>query len=154
TLLVTLPTGSGKSLVAQAPVLVKGLESGLTICIVPTTGLVLDQARLMTGLLKARYPGRQLSPLAWHSNLSAEERLAIKRAIREGRQGILYCSPEAATGALLPALFDATRAGALRYLVIDEAHLLSQWGDGFRPAFQMLAGVRQGLLAACAGEKF
>lgn len=154
TLIVALPTGSGKSFVAQASVFVKGLEAGLTICIVPTTGLVLDQARRITEMLKARHPGLQFSPLAWHAGVSVEERLAIKRAIREGRQGILYCSPETATGALLPALFDAARAGALRYLVIDEAHLLSQWGDGFRPAFQMLAGVRRGLLAACAGEKF
>lgn len=154
TLILALPTGSGKSLVAQAPVLVRGFEAGLTICVVPTTALVLDQARQTTKMLRARYLGLQPPPLAWHSGLSVEERLAIKRAIREGRQGILYCSPEAATGALLPALFDAARAGALRYLVIDEAHLLSQWGDGFRPAFQMLAGVRRGLLAACAGEKF
>ena len=154
TLIISLPTGSGKSLVAQAPVLVRGFESGLTLCIVPTTALALDQARRMTAMLKARYPGLQPPALAWHSGLGAEERLAIKRAIRNGRQCILYCSPEAATGALLPALYDAARAGGLRYLVIDETHLLSQWGDGFRPAFQMLAGVRRGLLAACAGEKF
>jgi superfamily II DNA/RNA helicase len=154
TLVVALPTGSGKSLVAQAPVLVHGLESGLTLCIVPTTALALDQARIMTAMLRARYPGLQPPALAWHSGLRPEERLSIKRAIRNGHQGILYCSPEAATGALLPALFDASCAGSLRYLVIDEAHLLSQWGDGFRPAFQMLVGVRRGLLAACAGEKF
>ena len=154
TLIVALPTGSGKSLVAQAPVLVHGLESGLTLCIVPTTALALDQARLMATMLKARNSNLQLPAMAWHSGLRAEERLAIKRAIRNVRQGILYCSPEAATGALLPALYDVARAGGLRYLVIDEAHLLSQWGDGFRPAFQMLAGLRRGLLAACAGEKF
>jgi hypothetical protein len=154
TLIVALPTGSGKSFVAQAAVLVFGLEAGLTLCVVPTTALALDQARQMTEMLKARHFGLQPPPLAWHSGLSVDERLAIKRAIREGRQGILYCSPEAATGALLPVLFDVARAGALRRLVIDEAHLLSQWGDGFRPAFQMLAGVRRGLLAACAGEKF
>ena len=154
TLIVSLPTGSGKSFVAQAPVLVRGLEGGLTICIVPTTALVLDQARQMADLLKARHPRREVPALAWHANLSPEARLSIKSAIRGGRQGILYCSPEAMTGALLPALYDAARDGLLSYLVLDEAHLVSQWGDGFRPAFQMLAGVRRGLLNACAGRGF
>jgi ATP-dependent DNA helicase RecQ len=155
TLIVALPTGSGKSFVAQAPVLARGLEGGLSLCIVPTTALVLDQARQMRQMLKRRFPRRDVPPLAWHSGISDEDRTAIKAAIREGRQGILYCSPEAATGALLPALYDAARTGLLAYLIIDEAHLVSQWGDGFRPAFQMLAGVRRGLIAACpAGAPF
>jgi ATP-dependent DNA helicase RecQ len=155
TLIVALPTGSGKSFVAQAPVLARGLEGGLSLCVIPTTALVLDQARQMRQMLKHRFPRREVPPLAWHAGLGTEERTAIKAAIREGRQGILYCSPEAATGALLPALYDAARTGLLAYLIIDEAHLVSQWGDGFRPAFQMLAGVRRGLLAACpAGAPF
>lgn len=154
TLIITLPTGSGKSFVAQGPVLVRGLEGGLTVCVVPTTALVLDQARQTTKMLEARHPRRALPSLAWHANLSAEERSSIKLAIREGRQGILYCSPEAMTGALLPALYDAARDGLLSYLVVDEAHLVSQWGDGFRPAFQMIAGVRRGLLSVCGGSGF
>lgn len=152
TLIVSLPTGSGKSLVAQAPILVRGLEGPLTVCIVPTIALALDQARQMTEMLNARFPRRQISNLAWHAGLTDDARRAIKDAIRQGRQGIVYCSPEAATGALLPALYDAARAGLLAYLVVDEAHLVSQWGDGFRPAFQMLAGVRRGLLGACEGD--
>jgi len=155
TLIVALPTGSGKSFVAQAPVLVRGLEGGLSLCVVPTTALALDQARQMRQMLKRRFPKREVPQLAWHSGLGAEERVAIKTSIREGRQGILYCSPEAGTGALLPSLYDAARAGLLSYLIVDEAHLVSQWGDGFRPAFQMLAGVRRGLLAACpTGRRF
>lgn len=154
TLIVSLPTGSGKSFVAQAPVLTRGLEGGLTLCIVPTTALALDQARQTTDLLKKRNPRRDVPPLAWHAGLNEDERHAVKSAIRESRQGILYCSPEAMTGALLPALYDAARAGFLAYLVVDEAHLLSQWGDGFRPAFQMLAGVRRGLLSVCPNEGF
>lgn len=149
TLIVALPTGSGKSFVAQAPVLVRGIEGGLSLCIVPTTALVLDQARQMRDMLKRRFPRRDLPSLAWHAGLSADDRAAIKTAIREGRQGILYCSPEAAMGALLPALYDAARNGLLAYLIIDEAHLVSQWGDEFRPAFQMIAGLRRGLLTAC-----
>lgn len=149
TLIVALPTGSGKSFVAQAPVLARGLEGGLSLCIVPTTALALDQARQMRQMLKRNFSGREVPSLAWHAGLGADDRAAIKAAIREGRQGILYCSPEAATGALLPALYDAARTGLLAYLIIDEAHLVSQWGEIFRPAFQMLAGVRRGLLASC-----
>lgn len=146
TLIVTLPTGSGKSLIAQAPVLVRGLEGPLTICVTPTTALVLDQARQMSHLMENRWPGVRPPPMAWHAGLSPEERDSIKLAIRTGRQGILYCSPEAMTRALLPALYSAARAGLIGYLVVDEAHLVSHWGDGFRPAFQLLAGVRRGLL--------
>lgn len=146
TLVVSLPTGSGKSLVAQAPVLARGLEGAVTICVAPTTALVLDQARQMRRLIAARWPGRKIPPLAWHADLSEEERNLIKAALRSGEQGILYCSPEALTRALLPALYDAARAGLIGYLVVDEAHLVSHWGDGFRPAFQLLAGVRRGLL--------
>ncbi|CAN0522970.1 unnamed protein product, partial [Scytosiphon promiscuus] len=154
TLIIALPTGSGKSFVAQAPVLVRGLEGPVTICVVPTTALALDQARQTANILKTRFPRRDVPILAWHAGLSADERLAVKTAIRQGTQGILYCSPEGVTGALLPALYDAAEAGLLAYLVIDEAHLISQWGDGFRPAFQMLAGIRRGLLARCGDRPF
>ena len=152
TLIVSLPTGSGKSFVAQAPVLVRGIEGALTLCVVPTTALVLDQSRQVEQMLKRRFPRRDVPALAWHAGLTADERTAIKSAIREGRQGVLYCSPEATSGALLPSLYDAARSGLLSYLVVDEAHLVSQWGDGFRPAFQMLAGVRRGLLRECPGD--
>lgn len=146
TLIVSLPTGSGKSLVAQAPVLARGLEGPVTICVAPTTALVLDQERQMQRLIAKRWPGRRVPPLAWHADLSEEKRDQIKAALRSGEQGILYCSPEALTRALLPALYDAARAGLVGYLVVDEAHLVSHWGDGFRPAFQLLAGARRGLL--------
>ncbi|ULJ82692.1 DEAD/DEAH box helicase (plasmid) [Rhizobium sp. C104] len=155
TLLVALPTGSGKSFVGQASVLARGMEGGLSLCIVPTTALVLDQARQMRQMLKRRYPRRDVPALAWHAGLRAEDRAAIKSAIREGRQGILYCSPEAVTGALLPSLYHAARAGLISYYIVDEAHLVSQWGDSFRPDFQMLSGVRRGLLDVCpAGREF
>jgi ATP-dependent DNA helicase RecQ len=153
TLVVALPTGSGKSFVAQASVLTRGLEGGFSLCVVPTTALALDQARQMRQMLKRRFPRRDVPPLAWHAGVVAEERAAIKTSIREGRQGILYCSPEAVTGALLPSLYDAARAGLISYIIVDEAHLVSQWGDGFRPAFQMLAGLRRGLLAACPTDR-
>ena len=154
TLVVCLPTGSGKSFVAQAPALARGLEGGMTLCVVPTTALALDQARQTSRMLAQRFRRPEQRPLAWHAGLSLEDRAEIKAAIREGRQGILYCSPEAVTGALLPSLYAAAKSGFLDYLIVDEVHLLSQWGDGFRPAFQLLAGVRRGLLRACPADGF
>ena len=154
TLIVGLPTGSGKSFVAQAPILVRGIEGPTSICVVPTTALALDQARQTGDMLKRRFPRASIPILAWHAGLNAAERESVKKAIRSGTQGILYCSPEGVTGALLPSLYDAAQAGLLSYLVIDEAHLLSQWGDGFRPDFQMLAGVRRGLLQHATEHPF
>src|SRR5262249_37879319 len=36
--------------------------------------------------------------------------------------------------------------GLISAFVIDEAHAVADWGSDFRPAFQMLAGLRRGLL--------
>ena len=57
-------------------------------------------------------------------------------------------------GSLLNSLYVAVERGFLSYLVVDEAHLIAQWGDAFRPAFQQLSGVRRGLLKSCCGEQF
>lgn len=154
TLIVNLPTGSGKTLVGQLPPLLSGSESGLTIFVVPTTALALDQARRMRDILSQGSTKSELHNLAWHADLPTATKIAIKLRIRNGTQGILFASPEAVRGALLPALYDASSSGMLRYLVIDEAHMICEWGDGFRPDFQALAGVRSGLLRHCGGERF
>jgi ATP-dependent DNA helicase RecQ len=154
TLIVNLPTGAGKTLVAQVPVLMNGLNKGLTIFVVPTTALALDQARRMKELLERKTARSRIPPLAWHSELSEHDRETIKANIRQGRQGILFSSPEAVTGALLPSIYSAAKSGLLRYLIVDEAHLIAQWGDSFRPAFQILAGLRRGLLEHSEGLPF
>jgi ATP-dependent DNA helicase RecQ len=154
TLIVNLPTGAGKTLVAQVPVLMDGLHRGLTLFVVPTIALAIDQARRMEALLKRKIPTSRLPSFAWHGELTDHDRQTIKTNIRQGTQGILFASPEAVTGALLPSLYVANKAGLLKYLVIDEAHLIAQWGDSFRPAFQTLSGVRRGLLRECGGVAF
>src|SRR5690606_24283826 len=92
--------------------------------------------------------------LAWLGGRTADSHETIKERIRSGRQGILFASPEAVCGALLHSLYAAADKGLLTYFVVDEAHLIAQWGDAFRPAFQQLAGVRRGLLRASPGEGF
>ncbi|MBH31963.1 MAG: hypothetical protein CMG71_08295 [Candidatus Marinimicrobia bacterium] len=146
TLIVNLPTGAGKTLVAQAPILMNGLNKGLSIFVVPTTALAIDQARRMKELLERKKASSNIPPLAWHGELAKHEKETIKSNIRQGRQGIIFASPEAATGALLPSIYSAAKSGLLRYLIVDEAHLIAAWGDSFRPAFQTIAGLRRGLL--------
>jgi ATP-dependent DNA helicase RecQ len=144
TLIVNLPTGSGKSLVGQAPALVYKEEGNLTIFVVPTVALAIDQARQMSVYLKRAFGA--VWPLAWHGGTSSEQRASIRERLRRGTQRIIFTSPEALLTSLLRTVEEVAKAGMLRYLVIDEAHLITQWGDEFRPAFQTLAGLRSALL--------
>jgi superfamily II DNA/RNA helicase len=144
TLMVNLPTGSGKSLVGQAPALVHG-TGHLTVFVVPTVALALDQERAMQQLLQINN-GQPAWRLAWYGGLSAEHRQEIRQHLQQGTQRILFTSPEALTTSLLRAVSDVARNGMLDYFVIDEAHLITQWGDEFRPEFQILAGLRNSLL--------
>lgn len=152
TLLINLPTGSGKSLVGQVPALVHRQDGNLTLFVVPTVALAIDQERQMTAYLART--GLTCGPLAWSGDSSREVRATIRQRLRSGTQRILFTSPEALTTSLLEIVFEVTRAGMLRYLVIDEAHLVAQWGDEFRPAFQALAGLRNGLLRVAPGAGF
>ena len=146
TLIVNLPTGSGKSLVGQAPALVHQDAGNLTLFVVPTVALALDQARQMSQYFSRSARGARHWPLAWYGGMPPEERTEIRRRIADGTQRILFTSPEALITSLSRSVFDAAAAGMLNYLVIDEAHLVAQWGDDFRPAFQALAGLRTALL--------
>ena len=62
---------------------------------------------------------------------------------------MVYCAPEALVqgGRLNTRLVDALHAmtsrGARLVLSIDEAHLLTDWGTSFRPAFMALGQLRE-----------
>lgn len=148
TLLVNLPTGAGKTMVFQLPALNVAAESGLTLVIVPTVALARDQAERFAQMLPVDAATRQ-QPFAYFGGLPEEAKTQIRSAIAKGTQSILFTSPEAAFGALRRPLFAAAEAGRLRYFVVDEAHIVAQWGEQFRPEFQSLAGLRDALLARC-----
>lgn len=98
----------------------------------------------MQSLLQSN--GQPAWRLAWYGGLATEHRQEIRQRLQNGTQRILFTSPEALTTTLLRAVSDVTRNGMLDYFVIDEAHLVTQWGDEFRPSFQILAGLRNSLL--------
>lgn len=140
TLIANLPTGSGKSLLAHLPPLIEQ-EGQMTLAIVPTVALALDQASRMRELLRQRFPYRDFPPLAFHGGLSKEERAQVHQAIRQGTLPILFSSPEYAVGSLRDGLVQAASEARLHRVFIDEAHLVIGWGNGFRPAFQLLPAL-------------
>lgn len=142
TVVAVLPTGSGKTLAVTGPArLAQQAHGAQTAMVVPTVALALDMERRLQE--ETGEPG----PFAYHGGLDQEEKVAFRERIRSGKQWIVVTSPEAITTSLASPLEDAARDGQLRYLAIDEAHVVIEWGDDFRPAFQALAGFRRRLLA-------
>jgi ATP-dependent DNA helicase RecQ len=142
TLVVNLPTGTGKSLCAQLPGVLYGENFGLTIVVVPTVALCIDQERAMSDFVAhptAYYGGSEQSDV----------NSGIRERIMDGTQRIVFTSPESLIGSLHIPLQIAAERGFLKMFVIDEAHIVGLWGDEFRPAFQQLAGFRNHLLSTC-----
>lgn len=155
TVIVNLPTGSGKSAVAIAPALLRSRTAGTSVFVVPTTSLALDQERAALAHLQAAEPnGAHPDRLAYFSGQSDSERESIRDRIRSGAQRLVFTSPESLLTSLAPSLYAAVRADRIRYLVIDEAHTVASWGVEFRPEFQALSGFRRDLLrtATAAGQ--
>lgn len=133
TLLISLPTGGGKSLVTQ---LLASSSEGLTVVIVPTVALALDQyhaarSNLPDGTEIYCYRGEQ----------SEVERGTIIKALKEKRARILFTSPEAVlkNSELHRILEGAAESHYLENVVIDEAHVVPDWGVFFRPDFQVFS---------------
>jgi ATP-dependent DNA helicase RecQ len=146
TLVINLPTGAGKSLCAQLPALLNSRNNyGVSVVVVPTTALAIDQEGKLNYFIHHN--------TAYYSDDSIEgkeRREGIRSRIRAGTQRIIFTSPESLMNSLAPALYEAGKLGMLRYLIIDEVHMVEQWGDGFRPAFQEIPGLRRDLLRLCS----
>lgn len=142
TLVINLPTGAGKSLCAQLPALLNSRNNnGVSVVVVPTTALAIDQERALKPFVH--------HATAYYSDDTVEgkeRREGIRDRIRAGTQRIIFTSPESLMGSLASSLYEAAKLGMLRYFIIDEAHMVEQWGDNFRTAFQEIPGLRRDLL--------
>ncbi len=149
TVLVLLPTGSGKSLVGLLHALATG-PGAVSIVVVPTTSLALDQEEQLRTRLRALDAPDAEENFAFHGGLSRVSRGEILTRVRTGGQRVVFASPESLFGALGDALVDAASAGRLGQFVVDEAHIVATWGAEFRPEFQAIAGFRRTLLTAAS----
>jgi ATP-dependent DNA helicase RecQ len=149
TTIVCLPTGHGKTEVALAAALLASQDRGVSVLVVPTVVLGLDMERRIWKLLEDQ--GERQSPTgryAYSGGLADPDKRAMRQAVQDGRQRVLVTSPEALVTGLSASLTAAAAAGHLRYMIIDEAHLVDQWGSDFRPEFQTMASQRLAWLSA------
>ena len=142
---VILPTGGGKSLCFQAPALVdagariaalgNAVRRGLALVVSPLISLMKDQVDSL------RVDGVAAAYL--NSSLQPHERDAVFASVREDRCRLLYVSPERLVGEGSQALRRMLAHAGVRFVAIDEAHCISQWGHDFRPEYRQLGRLRE-----------
>jgi ATP-dependent DNA helicase RecQ len=126
--LVMMPTGMGKSLCYQLPAL---CMEGLTVVVSPLISLMKDQIDNLTA--------RGIDAAFVNSSLSKMEREARYEKIRDGHYRLLYVSPERFRNA---DFRNAISRRSVSFLVLDEAHCVSQWGNDFRPDYARVGEFR------------
>ncbi|WP_175417154.1 DEAD/DEAH box helicase [Arthrobacter sp. 24S4-2] len=134
-LIISLPTGRGKTAVAWSKSFLS--SEGVTVVIVPTVVLALDMERRTRE--QAQTKNKQLSPVdryAYTGGLDGDVKRGLRQGIRDGTQRILYTSPEAFVSGLSGAVLDCAKSGLLQQIVVDEAHLVDQWGTTLDPSFR------------------
>jgi len=133
TTLIALPTGSGKSLCFHY---LARFSTGLTLVIVPTVALAIDQYRAARELpLLAHLDARYFA--ADDPDFTAQQ---VADAVRTGSTRLLFTSPEACVSGRLRSVIDELASqGRLDHVVIDEAHMVGTWGIYFRVDFQLLS---------------
>jgi superfamily II DNA/RNA helicase len=146
TTVVCLPTGHGKTNVALAAAMLRGRRGGVSVIVVPTVVLAIDMEQRVRRITEQQGNGSPSNHYAYTGNLPEDVKERLREDVRSGLQKVLITSPESINLSLKEPLAKAAEAGLLHYFIIDEAHLVEQWGSQFRPAFQTIASQRRAWL--------
>jgi ATP-dependent DNA helicase RecQ len=117
--LAILPTGAGKSLCFQLPALI---IPGTTLVISPLIALMKDQQEKLEAL--------EIEAIQLNSSLGAAEQRDAVSAMES--TDFIYTTPERLTDL---EFLKKLKSMKIDFVVIDEAHCITQWGHDFRPAY-------------------
>ncbi len=127
---ITASTGAGKSIMFQIPAVYLAKKyHKLTIIIEPVKALMQDQKEQ----LNTRGYNRVET---FNSDLiSQAEKEAVLNRIKSGQTDLLYLSPETLLSYSMDTLIGDREIGLI---IVDEAHIVTSWGVGFRPDYWYL----------------
>ncbi|REA55267.1 RecQ family ATP-dependent DNA helicase [Dyadobacter luteus] len=126
--LVLLPTGGGKSICFQVPVMAM---EGVCIVVTPLIALMKDQVEQLKR--------RNISAAAIHSGMNRHEiDITLDNCIH-GHTKFLYVSPERLRTEIM---IQRAKQMKICLLAIDEAHCISAWGYDFRPSYLLISDFR------------
>ena len=141
--MLILPTGGGKSICFQVPILClnekykkeQGIRAGIGIIISPLISLMNDQ------IYKLKSIGIDAEFI--NSSLTKSQRNIIEDKLKNNKISMLYCAPELFTSSNSDNIINILQNYRIITLfVIDEAHCISEWGHSFRPSYTKLSFIR------------
>ena len=127
--LALMPTGGGKSICFQVPAMAR---DGICLVVSPLIALMKDQVQNLNN--------KGIKALAVYSGMTYSQIDAPLDNAIYGDYKFLYVSPER----LHTHMFrERVRKMDISFLVVDEAHCISQWGYDFRPAYLEIKGIQE-----------
>lgn len=138
-----LPTGGGKSIIFQLPTL---LSPGVALVIAPLRALIGDQEDNLhrTGVNRV---------VAIHGGRETSAKVESLKSISSGSPRFIYVAPERMQMAeFRDEVGSSPIARSVAFVVVDEAHCVSEWGHDFRPAYLNVGRIARNLCRTDRGE--
>ena len=126
--LAILPTGGGKSVCFQVPAL---MREGIAIVVTPLIALMKDQVQNLND--------RGIKALCVNAGMGRREVELTLNNAAYGDFKFLYVSPERLSTRVFQNYVQEMN---VNFIVVDEAHCISQWGYDFRPDYLQIGKIR------------